>query len=37
MALRDLVGRGLITRETAIEKTNNPDMFKEQDAAIKGR
>jgi twitching motility protein PilT len=37
MALRDLVDKGLITRETAIEKTNNPDMFKEQDEAASGR
>lgn len=38
MHLRELVGRGLITRQTAMEKTNNPDMFKEQDlAAEKGR
>jgi twitching motility protein PilT len=33
MHLRDLVGRGLITKETAIEKTGNPDMFKELEAA----
>jgi twitching motility protein PilT len=33
MHLRELVDRGLITRELAIEKTGNPDMFKEQDAA----
>jgi twitching motility protein PilT len=39
MHLRDLVDSGLITRETAIEKTSNPNMFKEQDTAndIKGR
>ena len=33
MHLRELVDKNLISRETAIEKTNNPDMFKEQDAA----
>lgn len=37
MHLRELVDRGLITRETAIEKTGNVDMFKEQDEAKKGR
>ncbi|NMC63181.1 MAG: type IV pilus twitching motility protein PilT [SAR324 cluster bacterium] len=31
MHLIELVDRGLITRETAIEKTGNPDMFKELD------
>jgi twitching motility protein PilT len=35
MHLRELVERGLISRETAIEKTGNPDMFKEQDQAQK--
>jgi twitching motility protein PilT len=33
MHLRQLVDEGLITRETAIEKTAKPDMFKEQDDA----
>ena len=33
MHLRELVDRGLITRETAIEKTGLVDMFKEQDEA----
>jgi twitching motility protein PilT len=37
MHLRELVDRGLITRETAIEKTGNADMFKEQDESKKGR
>lgn len=40
MHLRELVDRGQITKETAIEKTNNPDMFKEQEqamAAMKGK
>jgi twitching motility protein PilT len=35
MHLRDLVNRGLITRETAIEKTSNPAMFDETDGSIK--
>ncbi len=34
MHLRELVDRNLITRETAIEKTSNPDLFKETDAAV---
>lgn len=34
MNLRELVDRGIITRETAIEKTGNADMFKELDQAI---
>ena len=34
MHLRELVEKGQITRETAIEKTGNYDMFKEQDAAV---
>lgn len=34
MHLRELVDRNLITRETAIEKTGNPDMFKELDQGI---
>lgn len=33
MHLRELVDRNLITRETAMEKTGNPDLFKEQDEA----
>ena len=33
MHLRELVDRNLITRETAIEKTGNADMFKEMDLA----
>jgi twitching motility protein PilT len=33
MHLRDLVDAGLITKETAIEKTGRPDMFQEQEAA----
>jgi twitching motility protein PilT len=33
MHLRELVDRNLISRETAIEKTGLPDMFKELDAA----
>lgn len=33
MHLRELVDRNLITRETAIEKTGNADMFKELDQA----
>ncbi len=33
MHIRELVDRGLISRETAIEKTGNPNMFKEQDEA----
>jgi twitching motility protein PilT len=33
MHLRELVDRGIITRETAIEKTGKPDMFAEQDQA----
>ena len=31
MHLRELVDRNIISRETAIEKTGNPDMFKEED------
>lgn len=31
MALKELVDRKSITRETAIEKTNNPSMFEETD------
>ncbi len=33
MHLRELVDRNLISRDTAIEKTGNPDMFKEFDQA----
>ena len=33
MHLKELVAKGLITRETAIEKTGNNDMFKEEDEA----
>ena len=33
MHLKDLVARNMITKETAIEKTGNYDMFKEQEAA----
>jgi len=34
MHLRELVSKNLITRETAIEKTGNADMFKEMDQAL---
>jgi len=34
MHLHDLVGRNLITRETAIEKSGNPEMFKEIDNSL---
>ena len=34
MHLLELVDRGLITREVAIEKTGNADMFKELDEAV---
>jgi twitching motility protein PilT len=34
MHLRELVDRGAITRETAIEKTGNNDLFKERDEAL---
>jgi twitching motility protein PilT len=33
MHLKELVARNLITRETAIEKTGRPDLFKEMDEA----
>ncbi len=33
MALMDLVGRNLITRETAIEKSGNPNMFNDSQSA----
>ncbi len=35
MHLKDLVNRGLISRETAIEKTSNPAMFDETDGSVK--
>ena len=35
MHLRDLVARNLVSRETAIEKTGNAELFKEMDAAKK--
>lgn len=35
MHLKDLVNRGLISRETAIEKTSNPAMFDETDGGLK--
>jgi twitching motility protein PilT len=34
MNLLDLVNRNLISRETAIEKTSNPNMFKEWDEGV---
>lgn len=34
MNLRELVSKNAISRETAIEKTGNPDMFKELDEAM---
>ena len=37
MALRDLVARNLISRETAIEKTGDANMFKELDEAAGNR
>jgi hypothetical protein len=37
MHLLELVENGSITRETAIEKTGNPDLFKEIDEGIGGR
>lgn len=37
MHLKDLVERGIITREVAIEKTGNHDLFKEQDDAAGAR
>lgn len=38
MHLKDLVARGLVSRETAIEKTGKPDLFAEHDEASgKGR
>jgi len=32
MHMQDLVARNLITRETAIEKTGNANLFRELDA-----
>lgn len=37
MHLRELVARGQITKETAIEKTGKPEMFAEQDQAAQSR
>lgn len=37
MHLRELVARGLITKETAIEKTGKADMFAEQEEASSSR
>jgi twitching motility protein PilT len=37
MAIKDLVERNLISRETAIEKLGNPDLFKEMDEASSPR
>jgi hypothetical protein len=37
MHLLELTERGLISRETAIEKTGNPDLFKEMDEAQPGK
>jgi twitching motility protein PilT len=37
MHLKELVSKNLITRETAIEKTGNADMFKELDAAANAK
>jgi twitching motility protein PilT len=37
MALMELVDRNFITRETAIEKTGNPDMFKEIDDGLSAK
>lgn len=34
MHLRELVDKNLITKESAIEKTSNPDMFKEQEEGV---
>ena len=36
MHLQELVAQNLITRETAIEKSGNVDLFKEQDKALAG-
>ncbi len=37
MHLKELVDRNQITRETAIEKSGNPDLFKEMDEALKSK
>jgi len=37
MHLLELVDKGLVSRETAIEKTSNPNMFKEWDEGVAGR
>lgn len=37
MHLKELVDRNLITRENAIEKSGNADLFKEQDTAMAGK
>ncbi|MCB0311347.1 MAG: Flp pilus assembly complex ATPase component TadA, partial [Bdellovibrionales bacterium] len=37
MHLETLMAQNLITRETAIEKSGNPDLFKEQDGAYQSR
>jgi twitching motility protein PilT len=37
MHLRELVARGQITKETAIEKTGKPEMFAEQEQAANSR
>ncbi len=37
MHLQELVDRNLITRETAIEKSGNADLFKEQDLGVAGQ
>ena len=34
MHLKELVSRNLITRETAMEKCDNPNMFKEEDSGM---
>lgn len=36
MHLMELVDQNLITRETAVEKSGNPDLFKEMDEGIAG-
>lgn len=37
MHLKELVSKNIITRETAIEKCGNADLFKEMDAALAGK
>ena len=37
MHLLELVSKGLISRETAIEKTSNPNLFKEWDEGVSGK